>query len=222
MNYYLSYGAGVGSEALRLWLLDQNQPFEAVYVDHGCDWPETQQFVKTVPNVKIIRPNVEGFSNLYDYCFKYHMVPSFMNRWCSDKFKVRCLIQYFKKPCIVFIGFTYDEAHRVDLSRTNGVSHVYPLIDNRITRAGAKRFTREHGGEVPMRSSCWFCPFQGRVQWQKLRREHIELYKKAKELEKRNIAYRKEKGKEPLTLSANKKSVAIMAAEGQRDLFAAP
>ena len=68
MNFYLSYGAGVGSEALRLWLLENNWPHEAVYVDHGCDWPETQEFIKTIPNLTVIKPNVGGFDNLYEYC----------------------------------------------------------------------------------------------------------------------------------------------------------
>ena len=35
MKKYLSYGAGVGSEALRLWLLEQGWEFEAVYAPWG-------------------------------------------------------------------------------------------------------------------------------------------------------------------------------------------
>ena len=42
---YLSFGGGVNSTALMLWLLDQGIDFEAVYADHGCDWPETRAYV---------------------------------------------------------------------------------------------------------------------------------------------------------------------------------
>lgn len=37
-------GPGVGSEALRLWLTENKWPHKAVYIDHGCDWPETREF----------------------------------------------------------------------------------------------------------------------------------------------------------------------------------
>lgn len=80
MKIYLSYGAGVVSEALRLWLLENGYNFEAVWVDHGCDWPETIEFANTIPDLTILKPNVEGYDNLYDYCLKYRLVPSFMNR----------------------------------------------------------------------------------------------------------------------------------------------
>ena len=65
---YLSYGAGVVSEALRLWLLENEYDFEAVWVDHGCDWPETIEFAYKIPNLTILKPDVEGFDNLYNYC----------------------------------------------------------------------------------------------------------------------------------------------------------
>ncbi len=111
-HFYLSYGGGVGSEALRLWLLEHKWPFEAVYVDHGCDWPETQEFIKTVPNLTILKPDVEGYDNLYDYCLKYRMVPSFMKRWCTDKFKIRTLCQEFaikyKVIRIIMIGYCIE------------------------------------------------------------------------------------------------------------------
>jgi hypothetical protein len=58
MVKYLSYGAGVNSEALRLLLIDQGIEFEGVYMDHGCDWPETREFAKTIPGLTIVKPDV--------------------------------------------------------------------------------------------------------------------------------------------------------------------
>lgn len=44
-SFYLSFGGGVNSTALYLHLLELGQEFEAVYVDHGTDYPETAEYV---------------------------------------------------------------------------------------------------------------------------------------------------------------------------------
>lgn len=52
MKNYLSFGGGVNSVAMYLIMLDDGMipgdstnGFEAVYVDHGGDWPETLEYV---------------------------------------------------------------------------------------------------------------------------------------------------------------------------------
>lgn len=219
MRFYLSYGGGVGSEALRLWLLEHKWPFEAVYVDTECDWPETQEFVKTVPNLTILKPKVNGYSNLYDYCLHYEMVPSFMRRWCTDEFKIRTMYRYFKRPCIVYIGFTIDEAWRAHNSQCKDIFNQFPFISTLMTRSDCKEYIKSLKMPVPMRSSCWFCPYQKKDQWKMLRRLHPDLYEKAKYLEKINMDYRKSIGKTPLTIHASGKRLDILVEERQLTLF---
>lgn len=218
-GFYLSYGGGVGSEALRLWLLEHKWPFEAVYVDHGCDWPETQEFVKTIPDLTVLKPAVEGYDNLYDYCFYKKMVPSFMSRWCTDKFKMRVLNGYFKKRCLCYIGFTIDESHRATDSGNKNVLNQFPLIAIGWTRQDCIDYIAATTGNVPMRSSCWFCPYQGDEQWKELMRLHPNLYEKAKALEKLNMEARKAKGKNALTLHASGRPLEIITGECQRGLW---
>lgn len=219
MINYLSYGAGVNSEALRLLLIDQGIEFEAVYVDHGCDWPETREFVKTIPDLTILKPDVEGFSNLYEYCLHYSFVPSHQFRWCSDKFKVRPQHQYFKRPCTCFIGMDVDEARRCKESRESDIYNKFSLVKAKMTRKDCKQFIRDHGLPVPQKSGCWLCPFQRNEQWRLLKRLHPDLYEKAKTLEQANIAYRIERGKLPLALSANGKRLEVITMEGQMELW---
>jgi len=216
MNFYLSYGAGVGSEALRLWLLEQDWPFEAVHVDHGCDWPETYEFLSTVPDITIIKPDVQGHDNLYDYCAKYRMVPSHVNRWCTDKFKIRPLNKYFKRPAIIYIGFSIDESQRIKKIEDRELFYHYPLVAQGMTRQNCIEYIQEKTGNVPTRSGCWFCPFQPSKQWIELKRKHPKLYEKAKILEQKNMEYRKEKFKPELTLSASGKALEEITHEHQR------
>jgi len=215
MNFYLSYGAGIGSEALRLWLIDHGWKHEAVYVDHGGDWPETGEYVRAVLNLTIIKPKVWGYCDLPQYIFDTAMVPVFNQRWCTVNWKLEPLWEYFKKPAIVYIGYTIDEAHRITKrSPPEGITNHYPLVCAAMTRKAAIRFIRKHQRPVPRRSTCWFCPFQDK-QMVELRQRHPDLYDLAKDIERRNMEARAEKGKTPLTLSANKKTVEVNAMEDQ-------
>lgn len=218
MKQYLSYGAGINSEALRLLLIDQGIDFEAVYVDHGCDWPETREFARTVPNLTILKPDVGGFSNLYEYCLHYCMVPHMKLRFCTAKFKIRPLYKYFKRSCICYIGFAIDEIHRCKASKEADIYNEFPLIKAEMTRRDCKQFISDHHLEIPIRSGCWFCPLQRDEQWRRLKRLHPDLYEKAKTLEQINIDYRTKKGRLPLTLSANKKRLEVITMEGQMEL----
>ena len=100
MKVYLSHGGGVNSWALYLYLMEQGDKpgvdFEAVFVDHGTDWPETYEYMQMMIGrgypVTVIKPNVGGFSNLYDYCLKYAMIPRRNLRWCTEKFKIGTII----------------------------------------------------------------------------------------------------------------------------------
>jgi len=223
MKKYLSYGAGVGSEALRLWLIEQGWDFEAVYVDHGGDWPETKEFVKTIPDLTILHPTLTRpkgtYRSLYEHCWTHRMVPSHMIRWCTVQWKIEPLHNYQTRPCIVYIGYTSDEERRVKNEKGPEIFLHYPLVCMGWTRQDCKNYIKKKTGNVPIRSGCYFCPFQKVSQWIKLKNLHPDLYEKAKALEKRNMEYRKERGKEPLTISVSKKPLEMITHEGQGRLF---
>ena len=55
-NVYISFSGGKDSTVL-LDIVRQEYPdVKAVYVDTGLEFPEIKQFVKTIPNVEILRP----------------------------------------------------------------------------------------------------------------------------------------------------------------------
>ncbi len=194
MKNYLSYGAGVNSTAMLLLLHDEGWEFESIYVDHGCDWPETREYVKMMAlkyPITILKPDVEGFSNLYDYCWHHKMVPFFSQRFCTAKFKVRVMQKYVEIPCFQYIGFSKGEEHRAKLTAFKGAENRFPLIEWEIDRAGCEEIIKGHGLPVPMKSGCWFCLFQRVGEWKKLRREHPDLFCKAQQLEARNMEYRR-------------------------------
>jgi len=178
--------------------------FETVYVDHGCDWPETRDYVLQIAKrfpITILTPEVEGCSNLYEYAWKHRMIPSRRVRWCTANFKVRVINDYVARPCYMLIGFSTDEAHRARFDYNDGIERRFPLLEYELDRADCVRIIKDAGLPVPMKSGCWFCPFQRKSQWRLLRQLHPDLFCKAQALEAREIAARAARGKGPLRLS---------------------
>ncbi len=226
MKNYLSFGGGVNSVAMYLMLKDQNIEFEAVFVDHGTDWPETYEyvdmFIKEGNPITILKPATRGsrpkncydtvFDNLYELSWALEMFPSRVQRWCTHRFKSLTLINYHESPCFVFIGYDYGERHRAKISSNSGQEFRWPLIEAEIDRDGCKQIIKDHGLPTPMKSGCYICPFQRVGQLRELRRKHPELFCKLEQLENRNNEERKRLGKEPYY--SFKKPVRIVAEKG--------
>jgi len=189
MKTILSYGGGVGSTALLLLMKDKID--EAVFVNHGGDYPETYQFVEFISKkifpITIIKSNIEGFSNLYEYMWHKRIIPSYRYRWCTDKFKIRPITKYIKQKygkAIVLIGYTFDERKRIKPLR-NGLIYKYPLVEMKITREKAKEIIKENGLPIPKKSACWFCPFAKKSEIKELKEKYPKLFKKLVELHRR-------------------------------------
>jgi len=204
----LSYGAGINSTALLLLMMDWGWEFEAFYVDHECDWPETREYVKMINRevhpVTILTPDFKGFSNLYDYCWEEKVIPLIFQRWCTDRFKLRTIRDYLREqqPCQVALGISVDEAHRAKGRKLlMKIENIFPLIDHEITRQRCREIIREHGLPLPIKSGCWFCPYQRKSEWERLAKVHPELYDKATALEARVNEERERLGLKPTKLA---------------------
>jgi hypothetical protein len=99
-------------------------------------------------------------------------------RQCTSDFKVipinreitRQMRDSGVKRCIKWIGISLDEIHRMKPSRRNSVSHIWPLIDARISRNDCLNWMKKRGYEEPPRSACTFCPYHSDNEWRKIKR----------------------------------------------------
>lgn len=66
-------------------------------------------------------------------------------------------------------GISLDEWSRMRTSDVRYITHEYPLVDMRMTRAGCVAYLEAHSLEVPPKSACSFCPFHSRTMWRKLK-----------------------------------------------------
>jgi len=202
---YLSYGGGINSIAMMILLHHQNAEFESVFVDHGGDYPETYEYVEMLQRhfpitiLKTVDDEKLGIS-LTDYCHKYRIMPSRSPRWCTAKFKIKPMYRYFKRPCIVYIGFDYGERHRAKPSEDFDVYNENPLIERKIDRKGCEKIILDKGLPLPRKSGCFYCPYQKPSEFIHLRDDYPNLWCKTKRIEDEFLERRKEKGKKPFYL----------------------
>ena len=193
----------MNSVALQLLAIEQGLDFESVFVDHGADLPTTYEYMAMLIGkgylITVIKPDVTGVSDLYEYCIKYAILPDRRFRWCTQKFKVEPVGAYYERPALELIGFDAGEAkRRLSITGKIGVEQDFPLIAAGIDRQGCIDLIKRHGLPVPPKSGCYFCPFQGRRQWQELRKIHPELFCKAQKLEQMTNERRRAVGKGPV------------------------
>jgi len=193
MNTILSFGAGLQTTALAILVAEKKLAVDAViFADTGCEKPETYSYMEdyTLPMLKDTgvefitvrneQPHYQG--GLYEYLWWKKELPSFIYRDCTTHFKVRVLNRYAKR-CTHLIGFSIDEAHRAKNRHGNDLR--YPLIEMGLSVGDCRDIIQNQGFPLPLKSSCYICPFQPYVEWNWLKNNHPELFQKAIDLEER-------------------------------------
>lgn len=226
---YLSFGGGVNSVALMLWLIEHDIEFESVFADHGGDYPETYEYVDMLMakgyEITVLKPRkkIHGkMVDLYGECYEYKITPHRQFRWCTSDYKVKPISKYVSKPCFMFLGIAAEEAHRTKRNKEYhyGIVRDYPLIDHNIDREGCKRIIERHGLPIPPKSGCFFCPLQKASEIRELYHRCDDLFNKALELEKRRIAKNKEIGNpQSGFLHASNRPLEVVAMTDQIELF---
>lgn len=193
-RHILSFGGGVNSAALMVWLTQHNRPLdEVVFADTGVELPETYQYLPLVESylspyeipLTIIPARVRG-RDLYETCWDRKVIPSTIWRWSTRDFKVKPLHRYYRSlntPINQYLGIAYDELDRMRSSPTPNIRNLYPLVEQRMTRADCVVLIEEAGLPLPVKSSCFFCPFSSLDRWKWLYENHPDLYQRAVALE---------------------------------------
>ncbi len=181
MKKVLSFGAGVQTTALAILIAEGKVKVdEVVFADTGGEKPETYWYMEayTIPLFKEIGvpfTTVRGEPrNLVEHCEHYRILPMIYKRWCSDHAKIRPINAHIGKEAISIIGFSSDEINRAERAR-NKAKKSFPLIDMGISASDCQRIISNYGWPLPLKSSCYFCPFQRWPEWNWLKIHHPEL-----------------------------------------------
>ena len=126
-------------------------------------------------------------------------------RSCTKHYKVMVIAKETKKrgatpkePAVIGLGISVDEWQR--MNSNSGVTwhrNEYPLIDMRLSRNDCHRIIAEAGLPSPGKSSCWFCPYKRRVDWQRMKNDNPSLFVNAVVLEQDILAKGRTTGNDP-------------------------
>ena len=192
-SYVVSYGGGANSTALCVWLVENDMPFDhAVFSDTGNEMPETYAYLGVMEDyldkagvpLKVVR--VRSGESLSDRCIRRRVIPSEVWRWCTRDMKVTPIHAFYRSlKCHVYqyMGIDFGEVHRMKPPKVDYVTNLYPLVDHRIDREGCVEIIKKAGLPVPIKSGCYFCPFNNTARWGEIRQNHPDLYEHAMMIE---------------------------------------
>lgn len=99
-----------------------------------------------------------------------------VRRWISEELAARGLT---KRPGIIeqWLGISTDEAVRMKDSGVQYITNRWPLIELGMSRIDCMDWMKSKDLEIPVKSSCVFCPYQGLGEWQQVKRNDLDWEK---------------------------------------------
>ena len=196
MKRVVSYGAGVDSTAMTLLLIKQGEwPDLVLFADTGGEYPETYDYLKIFdsylsscdPALHVTRIQSKD-GPTYDYMFARGWTPSRQFPSHIERWKIRPILAYCQEwrkgeRVEMCIGIDYDERDRIADPRRKFIDNRYPLIEKEVGRRGAEALIREAGLPLPIKSGCFFCPYQNGERWKWSKRVHPDKFAAARKLE---------------------------------------
>jgi 3'-phosphoadenosine 5'-phosphosulfate sulfotransferase (PAPS reductase)/FAD synthetase len=199
-----SYGAGVDSTAMILYLLDRKEKIDyVVFADTGAEYPETYSYVlmfdkwlRDNHNLSITRVQSKD-GPMYEFMLKKRRVPSrtFPAKHVKN-WKIHPIEKFINsvrgdEEVEMCLGIDFEERDRVRSPRHKWITNRYPLVDAQLDRFDCKEIIRSHGLPLPIKSGCFFCPFQNKSRWLWQKEKHPELFEKSRALEENNLYFPK-------------------------------
>ena len=98
-----------------------------------------------------------------------------LRRQCTHRWKVVPMRRWLQLNRIgervdQLLGISLDEAHRARQSEVKYITNNYPLIERKMTRGACKAWLLSNGLEIPVKSSCTFCPYHNMAAWRDVNR----------------------------------------------------
>lgn len=197
MKSLLSYGGGVNSTALLIWLHrsepDLFKDLSIVFADTGGELPEVYASIAKFEDwlkareQRIIYVKKDGL-NLEEHSLNESIVPMRVWKWCTDKWKIRPINAWaderLGRPRQHILGIASDESHRAKPNPISGIENRFPLVEQGITRQGCLNLIADAKIDwVVPKSGCFFCPLMPTDAFMALKNSHPDLYERAQAME---------------------------------------
>ena len=198
-RHILSLSGGKDSAALAVYMRDRVPEMEYAFHDTGHELPETYDFLdrlQVLLGKEIIRTSSLGDPFEHWLIVYGNMLPSNHRRWCTKMMKLKPFEDFCGDgPVINYVGLRADERLREGyISTKPNIKAVYPFREDGICYEDVVRILEESGLGLPpytewgrTRSGCYFCFYQQKIEWVRLKERHPDLFEQAKEYERRSV-----------------------------------
>lgn len=135
-----------------------------------------------------------------------------VHRQCTGEWKITPIRRWLQanrhgRPVEQWIGISLDEYQRMKDSDVKYVTHRWPLIEKRMTRAACATWLERHDLPTPPKSACVFCPFHDTRAWHDMKANGNGDWHKAVEVDE---AIRKARPPYDLFLHPSRKPLALV------------
>ena len=202
------YGGGVQSCAIAALICEGKVPTPdvAVIADTGREKESTWIYLREVISPSLAKAGLrvevvskDDFATVDLWRNETCLLPTFTNQngqpgklptYCSNEWKKRVIERWLRKEKSIrkfrrWIGFSLEEANRVNRMRKSEEETYFPLIDTiPMRRHSCIKTVEDMGWPTPPRSACWMCPNMRHDEWQDLKENSPEEFSQAIELEK--------------------------------------
>lgn len=192
-RHILSLSGGKDSAALAVYMRDRVPNMEYIFHDTYKELPETYDYLGRLEAylgkpIHFTRPDYDFDTWLDIYG---GVIPSNHRRWCTRMLKLKPFEDYIgEEPVINYVGLRADEEREGYISHKANITTVYPFRDDGLVRDDIIRILEESGLGLPTftkwgrtRSGCYFCFYQQKIEWVRLKERHPDLFQKAKDYE---------------------------------------
>jgi 3'-phosphoadenosine 5'-phosphosulfate sulfotransferase (PAPS reductase)/FAD synthetase len=196
-RHVLGISGGKDSAALAIYMKERypdiHKKVEYFFTDTGAELKEIYEFLDKLEaylGKEIIRLSS---GKDFDHWLKVHneYLPSPQQRWCTRTMKIKPFEAFVgDDPVVSYIGIRADENREGYISQKETIKPVFPFIEDGLVRDDIFQLLEDTVG-IPeyykwrSRSGCYFCFFQRQDEWLGLKRNHPELFEKARAFEKR-------------------------------------
>ena len=194
IRHILSLSGGKDSAALAIYMRDRVENMEYIFSDTGKELPETYEYLDRISDYlgkKVVRLNAElGFDHWYEVFGG--MIPSNHRRWCTKMLKLRPFEDHVGDDRVInYVGLRADEDREGYISHKPNIEAVYPFREAGMVLRDIEQILQTSGVGMPpytkwgrSRSGCFFCFYQQKIEWVRLKETYPDLYEQAKTYER--------------------------------------
>jgi 3'-phosphoadenosine 5'-phosphosulfate sulfotransferase (PAPS reductase)/FAD synthetase len=193
VRHILSLSGGKDSTALAIYMRDRVSNMEYIFHDTDKELPDTIAYLSRLEaylGQEIVRTTA-GVT--FDKLWRSYgrMIPSNHRRWCTRMLKLKPFENYVGTDDVInYVGIRADEARVGYISKKANIKAVFPFREDGVDYDGVMRILDDSGLGMPpytewgrTRSGCFFCFYQQKIEWVRLKQKYPDLFEQAKAYE---------------------------------------